>query len=947
MPLPDLFCPACQRFVGDKDKCRYCDWVRPVVNSRVGTLRWQTPGTVDAALPGAPPFSVQITPANGLVFVPTEAGDIIAYDAETGGEVWRRTLRADRLLRTHAVTAWQDVLLIGCEHLGTLPTRDRALLAWRMSDAVDAWSLPTNGDSLSAPLALDDVAYFTSSEPRLFALDLVTRQMRWSVSAFSASPDAPTLFDQTLVVPSRGPQIAAYSSLTGERLWVVGADDPENEWLNYPPVVTADLVYASGWNRQNQLYAIDRATGEVRWRFKPERGFTCPPTLAGDTLLIGVKDYRRTGGDRKAGYGLCALDAATGALRWRSRTDKYLQVAPAVIEAVVLIGADDRRLRAINLADGSERWQIALPDKVRGRPVVIGDTVIVGLRNDALACVWWQADRPARPDPQTLLEQDRPLDAAAAYAAQGNLDEAACLLERHEHWREAAELWREADRLAEAAAAYANAEDYHQALDLYRQLNNPVAQARILIQQGKHAEAAALYEDVGDLELAVQEYRAAGRQVHAAGLLERAHRHDEAAQLYAEAHEYDQAAEEFIKANQFVEAAAIYLQLKQTEAAIGVLIQGGLLIEAAQLNEQLGRRLSAAELYERAARPDRAVALYESIQDWSHVARLAEALHDRPRLAEALVKQKQFARAAEVYEQAHLLDKALDLAETLKDWDRTARLAGQLNLWERQARAYREQGLITQAGEAYERAAAQLPADTPEAELARLYDAATQCYGEEDTEVRRYEACLDRVCQYRHLPNLRGRFDLKRPFYADEQNEVYFLVSNQGYGVARAIQVVEISSKFQLASDESQVTITRLSPQQDKTLRLMLQAKPNVRGRLMLKVVLAYVDRDDAPHITPFEYVVEVVAHDEKLVAMSRSSMSDTRPNIIVQGDYIGGGGQKGDKVELNRGGGRRIEVSDEAVKFERPREIDCPNCGRQSPISVMKCPQCGTALIS
>jgi tetratricopeptide (TPR) repeat protein len=150
----------------------------------------------------------------------------------------------------------------------------------------------------------------------------------------------------------------------------------------------------------------------------------------------------------------------------------------------------------------------------------------------------------------------------------------------------------------------------------------------------------------------------------------------------------------------------------------------------------------------------RALALYESIPDWPQVARLAEALE----------KQGQFARAAEVYEQANRLDKALTLAESLKDWERAARLAGQLNLWERQARAYREQGLITQAGDAYERAAMQLSADAPEAELARLYDAAAQCYGEEDTEVRCYEACLDRVCRYRHLSNLRGRFDLKRPF---------------------------------------------------------------------------------------------------------------------------------------------------------------------------------------
>jgi hypothetical protein len=140
---------------------------------------------------------------------------------------------------------------------------------------------------------------------------------------------------------------------------------------------------------------------------------------------------------------------------------------------------------------------------------------------------------------------------------------------------------------------------------------------------------------------------------------------------------------------------------------------------------------------------------------------------------------------------------------------------------------------------------------------------------------------------------------------------VYFLVSNQGYRIARALKVVEVSSKFQLASDESQLTINRLKPQQDKTLRLMLQAKPNVCGRLVLKIVLAYLDCDDAPHTTPFEYVVEVVAHDEKLAALSQPSRGDTKPNIIVhggnvvvsgtqiQGDQVTG--QKGDQVEIKQ----------------------------------------------
>jgi len=195
-----------------------------------------------------------------------------------------------------------------------------------------------------------------------------------------------------------------------------------------------------------------------------------------------------------------------------------------------------------------------------------------------------------------------------------------------------------------------------------------------------------------------------------------------------------------------------------------------------------------------------------------------------------------------------------------------------------------------------------------------------------------------------------------RAFYADEQNEVYFLVSNQGYGVAKALKIVEVSSKFQLASDESQMMIPRLNPQQNKTLRLMLQAKPNVHGRTLPKVMVAYLDHDSVPHTTPFEYVVEVVAHDEKLVAMHRPSTTDTKPNIIVhggnvvvggtqvQGDQIADGGQKGDKIEITREG-RRIRLDEDALSIEPGEEVTCPQCGGKSPAGSKFCQQCQTKL--
>lgn len=957
MPLTDLFCPRCHRFVGAKARCAHCDWVRPAQKSRVGQPRWETPPATDDPLPGVPAYPAQLTVVDGLLLLPNENGEVVAFEAETGREVWRRVIRPDRKLRAHALATWRDLLLVGCENLTEIPTKDRALLVWRLADGADAWNFPTTGDSLSAPLVRDDVAYFTSSEPRVYALDLQTRQLRWDVPGLAWSPDAPVLFEDLLIVPARGPQAAAYAIDTGERRWVFEVDDKEREWLNYRPVITPDTVYLAGW--RNRLYAVDRASGQLRWKIEVERGLTCPPVLAGDKLLIGVKDYRQSGTERKSGYGLYAISAATGDIAWKLRTDKHVNIPPAVSGEVVLLGADDRRLRALNLADGSELWQIALSDKLRAGPLILNDQVIVGRRDGALSCVWWEVERVEQPDPQTLLAQGKPIEAAAGMALRGDLNGAACLLEQHGAWRPAAELWREIDQLEEAAACFVQGEELVQALDLYRQLHNRVAEARILVQQQKHAEAAAIYEELGDIDLAVQEFAAGGRALYAAELLSRAGRHGDAVPYFRQAQAHDREAESLIKAGRYQEAADLYLNLSKPEVAVGVLLQGNLYAAAAELYQRQNRPRSAAELYEKAGQIERALPLYEEMQDWTHAAELAEVTQDWSRAAAALLKANQTARAAELLERAQQFDQALDLYEGLGAWEKVEALARTTTRWARQARALLKRGLATEAGEAYERAAEQLRTTAPGAasSLAELYEEAARCFAEEENWLK-HSQCWLQVCVLREWPYVRGQIRLLAALFEDEYSQVEVWLKNTGAGTARRIQVKSISSKFMLDTSESKI-IKSLRPEQESQLLLPLQPKPNVFGKVKLSVTLSYLDANGREFEEVMETMTEVRAHDEKLVELNRPSPRDTTPHITynvpggkvvvgtsIEGDQITDGGQKGDKVEIKRGEGT-VRVGEDDASITRPAIVNrtCPQCGKSYLPNVKFCQDCGTAL--
>jgi outer membrane protein assembly factor BamB len=305
-----IFCPTCHRFIGQRDKCEHCNWTRPPHPSQIGRVTWETKLSAEDPLPGMPPFPARITSSNELAFVPTDTGDLVALDPATGRIQWQRPLRPDHKLRTLGVAVWKNLLLIGAEHLADLPTRDRSLLAWEATTGEEVWTWPTTGDSLSIPVVHQDVAYFASSEPKLYALDLNTRQLKWAVTSLTWSPEPPAVCGDAIVVPSRGPTVAAYALKDGVRLWTFDADDKETEWLHQRPAANADTVFVAGWDKR--LYAVESASGKLRWKFQAERGITCPPVLAGDRLLLGVKDYRTDPDQRKPGYGLCTRARRSG-----------------------------------------------------------------------------------------------------------------------------------------------------------------------------------------------------------------------------------------------------------------------------------------------------------------------------------------------------------------------------------------------------------------------------------------------------------------------------------------------------------------------------------------------------------------------------------------------------------------------------------------------------------
>ncbi len=150
-------------------------------------------------------------------------------------------------------------------------------------------------------------------------------------------------------------------SADGEPVWAV--DLHERVWA--AAAVATDTVYVG--SDADALFALDRRTGEIRWRIRVEGDADGPPTVIGDTVYF------------TAGPHLYAV-STEGELRWRFQArGPFLLSSPAVdSDGTIYVGSIDDHLYAV-APDGRMRWDYETGDNISSSPVIGDDgTIYIG-----------------------------------------------------------------------------------------------------------------------------------------------------------------------------------------------------------------------------------------------------------------------------------------------------------------------------------------------------------------------------------------------------------------------------------------------------------------------------------------------------------------------------------------------------------------------------------------
>lgn len=179
---------------------------------------------------------------------------------------------------------------------------------------------------------------------------------------------APWIVDGVAVVATGKGDVIALSSGTGERVWRRGVGGPIRGF-----VVEGGRVYVASDRRGGRLAALAVEDGRVLW--SREVGAAAhAPLLAGDAVIVAA--------DSGA---VSALDAATGAVRWKVRLSGGISSPPVGAGGAVLVATRTDTLYHLEPTSGAVVASTPLEAGVSAPPVVRSDVVLIPLYSGVVA----------------------------------------------------------------------------------------------------------------------------------------------------------------------------------------------------------------------------------------------------------------------------------------------------------------------------------------------------------------------------------------------------------------------------------------------------------------------------------------------------------------------------------------------------------------------------------
>jgi outer membrane protein assembly factor BamB len=208
---------------------------------------------------------------------------------------------------------------------------DGNLYAVDLESGAQKWKFETKVRVVSSPAVSNGIVYFGSYDGKFYALDAASGQLKWNF------------------------QTAGERRFAGRHIHGIQPEgetmpDPFDFYLSSPAVWNGAVYFGSG---DGSIYALDAASGKVRWKFHTGDVVHASPAIANGVLFVGSWDSF-----------FYAIDATSGKEKWRFKTGEdhqiYNQVgiqsSAAVADGTVYFGCRDSNFYALDAITGQKKW---------------------------------------------------------------------------------------------------------------------------------------------------------------------------------------------------------------------------------------------------------------------------------------------------------------------------------------------------------------------------------------------------------------------------------------------------------------------------------------------------------------------------------------------------------------------------------------------------------------
>lgn len=170
------------------------------------------------------------------------------------------------------------------------------------------WKFATGRPIVSSPSVVNGTVYVGSADRNLYAVDAATGRIRWKFDAHGDVNSSPAVADGVVYVLSLSGSLYAVDASTGRQRWAFATEgehrfsarglftalpageampDPWDFYLSSPTVVDGAVYFGSG---DGSVYAVDAHSGALRWRYRTGDVVHASPVVVDGKVYVGSWD---------------------------------------------------------------------------------------------------------------------------------------------------------------------------------------------------------------------------------------------------------------------------------------------------------------------------------------------------------------------------------------------------------------------------------------------------------------------------------------------------------------------------------------------------------------------------------------------------------------------------------------------------------------------------------